>query len=800
MTKGELVQRLKEFRFQDIDLVNSICLKVCNVMGITSGTALDKAERALQKNKGAFSEKKSGIKFDKGFLRSLNIETLLGLIFWLYGWEEVLMPWKYYEGAVKDIFDVLAVKTQKEDRKDAKIDGFRARRRARYNADSVTKYRERKLSRLDAKWITIGATPEDKEAGIPAGKGRHILIDDDGKVVSGAGGSLTGVVLPDAKSSSEEVKVDPSKVSTAAVGAGESKTGGAPTGEGGSASGAEPKPVEPKPPVEPPEPPKTEAKKLRVISSAEDFEEAIKGADAAGIKNIMSKLPSSSKVTLADGTYRKKTNGEWVLDGHKKPIDIDEIAGKDWSNAKIVSPVDTFKAAISENNAGKLRDALERYAVGTIIQFKKDGKWALERKNSGWVVTNSGGVWSGTNLGEKSGFTDPDIWKEFAETMDNWYVTRRKDTPLPTKPDDTLMDMFEKEAEKDDREFEDLLDRCEPGTEISLDGQKYTAIGKDGKNTVWAHDVKGDDYFEGDSWWLASEANKASNIYVGGKRLGAEKAYTEGRKVARADYEKYTTPEYLKSVCSLKHYDEKVDEYRTTAFKVFSDAEIEDCNNHLAKLFDNAEYCARFPTDVLDSIIENGFQNQFWTGTTHGYKDPGKGGRYHASHEMFGTEEKKGGKYVSGKEFEKYGFLMERDKIAEDKGASWYGRSCLVFDKDAVRDRITFTGGDSLGLWYEPGKAGNPPTVWGMLDRTNTYTESMKKEFIKKLKACKSITDLHEMKYTSYVEAQYHGDFPISTVKEIILPPGTKISSASQAKLDEYGIKVTFEEIYGDDY
>jgi len=42
---------------------------------------------------------------------------------------------------------------------------------------------------------------------------------------------------------------------------------------------------------------------------------------------------------------------------------------------------------------------------------------------------------------------------------------------------------------------------------------------------------------------------------------------------------------------------------------------------------------------------------------------------------------------------------------------------------------------------------------------------------------------------------QYHGKMPISTVKEIILYPGTKISEEGQKKLDEYGIIVTYKYI-----
>ena len=804
MGKREMMLNVKNFKFADFDSINTVFLKLADVLDIVPGKALSKAQSALDANEKAFSEDKTGIHFDKDFLRKLNPEALIGIIFWMNEWTERLEPIEYYKETVDEVCKNLVAKYSKEDRQDEKIAGFKARRKARYNEDAVTRYKERKLKRLDARWITIGHTPADEEAGIPAGKGRHVLIDDDGTIISGAGGSLTGVKLKGAKSTSGEVKVDPSKVSTAAkteaggsTGAGGSTSAGAvgtetggdvvgkSAGEGGSKSKAEPGDVE--------------KKKLRIVSSGEEFAAAAKGADAETIKSIMGKMPGNTKVTLGGEKYRKKTNGEWVLDGHKKPQDIDEIAGKDWSSADVLTPVDVFKTAVEINNAQALRDMLDKYAVGTIIQFQRDGKWALERKNSGWVVTNAGGVWSGTNLGDGENFKDIDEWKSFADNMDNWFITRRKDTPSETKPDDTLLDMFDKEAEKDaeDRDFEDLLDRCEPGTEISVDGNKFRAIGKDGKYTIWAEDTLGKDYFEGDSWYFADQMAKGSNIYVGGKKIGGSAALAKGREVAKADWSQYTTKEYLKSVPSLKHYEKKVDKTRHDAFKSFSDDELKEANELLRKLFDTAEYCARFDAHKIDSFVENGLLNQFETGTSHGFKDPGHGERFKWSHELFGTELKKDGEYVDGKDFEKYGFISAYEDIKKGGDACGYGNACLIFDKDAVKDRVTFTHTDSLCEHITPGKAGGDVSIYGMFKDNNEIMSWNKEEFLKALRKAKDFHDFRAngSRIYGYCEAQYHGKMPISTVKEIILPPGTTISAKSQAKLDEYGIKITYKTI-----
>ncbi len=99
------------------------------------------------------------------------------------------------------------------------LERYQERRKLR---NMINKYRLRKEGRLkarnehpdreDERWITVGAKSPNERTGDPGRKGKHVLIDNEGKVVSGAGGSLTGVKLGGAKSTSGEVKVDPKKV------------------------------------------------------------------------------------------------------------------------------------------------------------------------------------------------------------------------------------------------------------------------------------------------------------------------------------------------------------------------------------------------------------------------------------------------------------------------------------------------------------------------------------------------------------------------------------------------------------
>ena len=200
---------------------------------------------------------------------------------------------------------ITAYRRRKDERRQARLDDdivekWRRRKDERQKANAYYAYKkrrsDRKKMREDAKWITIGANPGDERQGIPASKGRHVLIDDEGKVVSGAGGSLTGVVLGGATSTSGEVKVDPGKTSdpkpTSPAGA-EGKSAGevaAESGETSKAGGAEKtggeKPVEPK---------SAEGKEW---AEPKDFEAALKSKEA--LTEWMEKALSGTEIRLED--------------------------------------------------------------------------------------------------------------------------------------------------------------------------------------------------------------------------------------------------------------------------------------------------------------------------------------------------------------------------------------------------------------------------------------------------------------------------------------------------------------------
>lgn len=214
---------------------------------------------------------------------------------------------------------ITAYRRRKDERRKARLDDdivekWRRRKDERQKANAYYAYKKRRADRKkireDAKWITIGANPGDERQGIPASKGRHVLIDDEGKIISGAGGSMTGVELKGAKSSGEEVKVDPDKTSdpkpTSPAGA-EGKTAGevateAKAKEGEGTGGAETvsKGGEPKTAKYDPE----AAKK------------ALGAADAKAWNEWLESAPEGTTLKFDDqfgiNVYQKNYEGNWI--------------------------------------------------------------------------------------------------------------------------------------------------------------------------------------------------------------------------------------------------------------------------------------------------------------------------------------------------------------------------------------------------------------------------------------------------------------------------------------------------------
>lgn len=267
---------------------------------------------------------------------------------------------------------------------------------------------------------------------------------------------------------------------------------------------------------------------------------------------------------------------------------------------------------------------------------------------------------------------------------------------------------------------------------------------------------------------------------------GARCQYPKGTGVAAEDincrcYVEYVT-ELVKDEKDLEkvakiEYNEDEEERPDTLknFEVYSQVwedevvkkqitkeEISCIGDNIQKIIDENEYSMRVRADILDKILDDGrFKNQFETNTSGGLLD--LDARKEASEQLFGNF----GLNIEGKDREKYGYLGLKDFIEDDRTSftSQYGNCIIHFDKNKLKNRVTYTIEDSL----EPasGKiiiAGNAENA-----RANGIRTTWIKSTADMFKDNKDITldEFLSNAGSDYFELQYHGQIRTDAIKEI---------------------------------
>jgi hypothetical protein len=128
-----------------------------------------------------------------------------------------------------------------------------------------------------------------------------------------------------------------------------------------------------------------------------------------------------------------------------------------------------------------------------------------------------------------------------------------------------------------------------------------------------------------------------------------------------------------------------------------SDADLQKkLQDVIADFTKSAEVAMRVPSDVLGTILDTSFLNQHATNTSRGDLDQIT--RMQAEWQLNGIPFNS-----SPDAYPIYGYLAAPNTpLFEDNGAEYYGDVRIIF-KDVVRDRTSFTVGDSL----YPAKAGS---------------------------------------------------------------------------------------------
>lgn len=295
-----------------------------------------------------------------------------------------------------------------------------------------------------------------------------------------------------------------------------------------------------------------------------------------------------------------------------------------------------------------------------------------------------------------------------------------------------------------------------------VDGMRDAIIkkGKDGKYTVTAHSDK---------------AGGTAKVFTGGSAEEC-KNWLESKNVDPFDVP-VVTPNpnddivRIHSEVSLEHFDaHRAKRVGKSFIPKMSEKEKTECAEMLTELFKTQTYRMVRSTSSFAKIVENGFLSQMETGTGGSGAAVSRSGRKEASEIYFGEK-----KSTADHDYEKYGCLNSEN----DEDMNWvgYGGSSPVmytYKKDRVKDRVTYSMGDSLNTRAHAasaGYAGDNPTIEGITSSSQSNVKKWLKEYKRYKNGEITAHQLHEsVRHTlnnSYIEVQYHGELTIADVEKV---------------------------------
>ena len=239
----------------------------------------------------------------------------------------------------------------------------------------------------------------------------------------------------------------------------------------------------------------------------------------------------------------------------------------------------------------------------------------------------------------------------------------------------------------------------------------------------------------------------------------------------------------------------KDNDYARAIYQETTEEERKLLQKNLKQMFDDNDFCRNVGVKRLGLMLTQGFKNQFQTKRSAGSYSPNT--RRFASDRLFGT-----GYKVEPSEYEKYGYL---GKIGDYEACfgynlEHYGDVTVCFKKD-IRNRTTYTLGDSLNGEAPAGCVGDNPTLDGMAHALHSningdYVKGLKKDLDK----YKNPIDPKQfVKNYSYVELQYHGDVGASDIdriqfrdKEAARTALGTMSKKARKTIQDNGIKIGY--------
>jgi len=195
------------------------------------------------------------------------------------------------------------------------------------------------------------------------------------------------------------------------------------------------------------------------------------------------------------------------------------------------------------------------------------------------------------------------------------------------------------------------------------------------------------------------------------------------------------------------------------------------CQRNMEKFLSESEVSVRTPTEVVEFILKSGrLKNQHETTTSRGTYDPTY--RQEAESKAFNIEvREEPGSYPI------YGYMSHP---SNPETARMYGDVEFVL-KSSVRDRTTFTVGDSLSNFAYDNVGATPVNKPGKMswDRNARYVYE------------------NQLNRVGYVEAQIHGGISLADVDHVVMHTRSAAISyyyRATAALEAAGISVTRDE------
>ena len=151
-------------------------------------------------------------------------------------------------------------------------------------------------------------------------------------------------------------------------------------------------------------------------------------------------------------------------------------------------------------------------------------------------------------------------------------------------------------------------------------------------------------------------------------------------------------------------------------------------------------------------------------------------------------------------EFEKYGFISNKQELSGNDTACGYGPIKYIFDKKKVASRTTFVIGDSLDnkdYGVQASRVTNPKiesipgVVYGDYTGVAKLYEMMEdsQDYILKNPSELSLALPYIPCYDTYVEAQFHGNLTLDDVQSVLVK-----SSGLKSNIDD--IKLIFSDTH----